>query len=116
MLKILVLSVIIASGLLVGAQGAQAASCSESYYRSVLSILDKLDVAMRKCGKAQKKRNASIDQICSACKPSVLLLSQLDRKVSSRKSCFADKKSKRFVAALANLRSEVRFMRRGCGY
>ena len=72
--------------------------------------------ASPKCERATKVRNVSVTKVCSACRTALTKFASYDRAIRNNRSCFPAKDYKKYMNAMAEQRSKLNFMRRGCGY
>ena len=89
------------------------AACSQALYRTVINQTNAIERGSHRCMRVLNSKRLDATQMCRICGPTFRQLIVLERTIRQNRSCFhLPKKLQREMTAL---RSNLMFLKRGCG-
>jgi hypothetical protein len=89
------------------------AACSQALYRTVTSQTNAVQRGSHKCLRVLNSKRLDATQMCRICGPTFRQLIVLERTIRQNKSCF--NLTKKLQREMTTLRSNLAFLKRGCG-
>jgi hypothetical protein len=102
--------------MLTSASAAQSANCGYSFLRKLQQQAYNLQRISSECSRVTSGNSNNIAQMCRACRGTTLQILSLDRLMRNHRSCIQDAEGRKLLYELSQARSQLNFVRRGCGF
>ena len=89
------------------------AACSQAFFRTVINQTNAMERGSHKCIRVLNSKRLDATQMCRICGPTFRQIIAFERTIRRNRSCF--NLTKKLQREMTTLRSNLMFLKRGCG-